>query len=99
MSLAALLDRLESEVPSVPLASEPEGTAKHLHNQAGSLGSLSSLREQDKSEVRRLWLIRHQDGRLISHSFCPPASRDEVSGWYPLALSIDPEDEEDEGGW
>ena len=99
MGLSALLDRLESEVPSVPAVSEPEGTAKPLHNQAGSLGSLSSLREQDKSEVRRLWLIRHQDGRLISHSFCPPASRDEVSGWYPLALSIDPEDEEDEGGW
>ena len=97
MSLAALLDRLESEVPPVPLVREPEGTAKPLHNQAGSLGSLSSLREHEGAEVRRLWLIRHQDGRLISHSFCPPASRDEVSGWYPLALSIDPEDEEDDG--
>lgn len=93
MSLAALLDRLESEVPSVPLASEPEGTAKHLHNQAGSLGSLSSLREQDKSEVRRLWLIRHEDGRLISHSFTPPATWREVRGWYPRALSVEVEDE------
>ena len=97
MSISALLDRLESEVPSVPLVSEPEGTAKPLHNQAGSLGSLSSLREHDRSELHRLWLIRHHGGRLISHSFCPPASRDEVSGWYPLALSIDPEDEEDDG--
>ena len=93
MSLAALLDRLESEVPSVPLASEPEGTAKPLHNQAGSLGSLSSLREQDKSEVRRLWLIRHEDGRLISHSFTPPATWREVRGWYPRALSVEVEDE------
>ena len=93
MSLAALLDRLESEVPSVPLASEPEGTAKHLHNQAGSLGSLSSLREHDKSEVRRLWLIRHEDGRLISHSFTPPATWREVRGWYPRALSVEVEDE------
>ena len=89
MSLAALLERLESEVPSVPLASEPEGTAKPLHNQAGSLGSLSSLREQDKSEVRRLWLIRHEDGRLISHSFTPPATWREVRGWYPRALSVE----------
>ena len=97
MSLAALLNRLESEVPSVPLASEPEGTAKHLHNQAGSLGSLSSLREHDKSEVRRLWLIRHEDGRLISHSFTPPATWREVRGWYPRALSVEVEDDEGHG--
>ncbi|MBP8197044.1 MAG: hypothetical protein KAX64_00625 [Chromatiaceae bacterium] len=34
---------------------------------------------------RRLWLIHHQDGGWVSHSFCPPASEAEVSGWYPEA--------------
>lgn len=38
----------------------------------------------------RLWLIRHADGRLISHSFTPAASRQEVEGWYPEALSAEP---------
>lgn len=43
------------------------------------------------------WLIRHADGRLISHSYTPhPASREEVSAEYPDAVSIEPEDEDDE---
>ena len=41
---------------------------------------------------RRLWLLRHADGRLISHSFCPPASLEEVRAWYPDA-TIEPEAE------
>ena len=35
----------------------------------------------------RLWLVRHPDGRLVSHSFCPPASEAEVRAWYPQALT------------
>ena len=41
---------------------------------------------------RRLWLLRHADGRLVSHSFCPPASLEEVRAWYPDA-TIEPEAE------
>ena len=39
----------------------------------------------------RQWLVRHQDGTVRSHSFCPPASRQEVESWYPDARSIEPE--------
>lgn len=46
------------------------------------------------SEPRRLWLIRHPDGHFESHSFCPPATLTEVRGWYPDALSIEPEEPE-----
>ncbi len=42
-----------------------------------------------ESEPRRLWLIRHDDGRLVSHSFTPPATDAEVRGWYPGALAIE----------
>jgi len=48
-------------------------------------------------EVHRLWLIRHEDGRLISHSFTPPATWREVRGWYPRALSVEVEDDEGHG--
>jgi len=91
MGLSALLDRLESKVPPVLSVREPEGTANPLHNQAGSPGSLSSLREQDKSEVRRLWLIHHADGRLTSNSYTPPATLEEVRRLHPLAREIEPE--------
>jgi hypothetical protein len=40
----------------------------------------------------RLWLIRHPDGSVRSHSFTPPASRAEVEAWYPGALA-EPEDD------
>jgi hypothetical protein len=39
----------------------------------------------------RLWLIRHADGRVVSHSFCPPATETEVRAWYPQAIAIEPE--------
>jgi len=41
---------------------------------------------------RRLWLVTHLDGRSVSHSFTPGATLTEVRGWYPDALSIEPED-------
>lgn len=40
---------------------------------------------------KRLWLVRHPDGSVGSHSFCPPATRTEVSAWYPDAI-IEPEE-------
>ena len=40
---------------------------------------------------RRLWLITHPDGRLVSHSFTPEAALAQVRGWYPDALGIQPE--------
>lgn len=39
----------------------------------------------------RHWVIRHGDGRLVSHSFTPPATESQVRDWYPLALTIEPE--------
>lgn len=44
----------------------------------------------DACHPRRLWLIYHPDGRLISHSFTPAASREGVLGWYPEALGTEP---------
>ena len=38
---------------------------------------------------QRLWLVRHHDGSVVSHTFCPPATRAEVYGWYPGAKIID----------
>ncbi len=46
---------------------------------------------------RRLWLVHHADGRWLSHAFTPPASREEVAGWYPLALELEPEDDATNG--
>ncbi len=40
----------------------------------------------------RLWVIRHDDGRLVSHSFTPPASERQVRAWYPDSLTIEPEE-------
>ncbi len=44
-----------------------------------------------RSQAHRLWLIHHADGRLISHSFTPPATEAQVRSWYPNALIIEPE--------
>lgn len=50
----------------------------------------------DPAPPRRLWLIRHQDGRLVSHSFTPPATLAEVRAWYPKTRAIEVEDDCDE---
>ena len=39
-------------------------------------------------EPCRFWLIRHLDGRLMAHTFTPPATEAEVCAWYPQALTI-----------
>ena len=39
----------------------------------------------------RLWLIRHGDGRRVSHSFTPPATERQVRAWYPDSLTVEPE--------
>jgi hypothetical protein len=46
----------------------------------------------DTDPPRRLWFVRHPAGALYSHSFTPPASRAEVSAWYPGAY-IEPEND------
>lgn len=51
--------------------------------------------DSDGREARRLWLVRHQDGSLWSHSYTPPASLEEVLCLHPAALVIEPEPEED----
>ena len=107
MSLSALLDRLESEVTSVPAGRVPERTVKSMHNQCGSPSSPGSLeyldmpgsvipRDElnDRQEVPvRAWLIRHADGSLISHHFIPPATESEIRAWYPQAISVEVEEQ------
>ncbi len=75
--------------------------ARFLHAVRGHKGALLALLTapaanagacEAPAEPRRLWLIRHADGHVESHSFCPPASLTEVQGWYPAALAIEPED-------
>ena len=46
---------------------------------------------------RRLWLIRHAGGEVVSASFTPPATLPEVRAWHPGALSIEPEEDDTEG--
>ncbi len=41
---------------------------------------------------RRLWLIRHGDGSLWSHSFTPPATLAMVQALHPEALEIEVEE-------
>lgn len=43
-------------------------------------------------QPHRLWLVSHPDGRVVSHSFGPPATADQVQAWYPDAKAIEPED-------
>ncbi len=69
--------------------------------EAGSPPSLALLTEAPATQAppRRLWLVTHADGRLVSHSFCPPATEAELWAWFPEALAIEPEEdtpEEDE---
>ncbi len=53
--------------------------------------ALVALLSSPEHRPCRLWLIRHCDGSLASHSFNPPATSTEVRSWYPTALSIEPE--------
>lgn len=39
----------------------------------------------------RIWMIRHGDGGLVSHSFTPPATERQVRAWHPDALAVEPE--------
>ncbi len=54
---------------------------------------LAYLAANDPAPVvaHRLWLIHHPDTGWVSHSFCPPASLEQVRAWYPMALTIAPE--------
>lgn len=55
-----------------------------------------STDERDE-QARRLWLILHDEGRLISHSFTPPVTLDELIDWYPdSAIWLVPDDGEEE---
>ena len=50
---------------------------------------VSLLSEADSA--RRLWLVALPTGERFSSSFNPPATPGEVRGWYPTALSVEPE--------
>lgn len=50
------------------------------------LATVATVATVASPEARyRLWLIHHRDGRLLEHSFTPPATAAEVSAWYPGA--------------
>lgn len=73
--------------------------ALRVRGPADALAAWAPAIRESKAELvdlltpRRLWLIRHPDGRLVSHSFTPPATEDELRAWYPQALKIEPEPE------
>jgi len=58
--------------------------------------ALLELLSRPDPAPRRLWLVTHPDGRRVSHSFTPPATRAEVEAWYPGA-SAEPEPDPHEG--
>ncbi len=58
--------------------------------------ALSDYLQQPPASAHRLWIVHHGDGRWVSHSLTPDASREEVAAWYPLALSIEPEEQADD---
>lgn len=97
MSYIDRLKTLNSEkcLPSL-LSKLPKGGESQPKGAFDSFDSSLSAHFQkieplnDEDTPRRIMLIRHADGRVISHSFTPPATRQEVEGWYPEALSVEP---------
>jgi hypothetical protein len=95
MTAAAMLER--AKVDGVTLALDDSGKLKVRGDEAAVARWLPQVRANKPalvlllSEPHRLWLVTHADGRRVSHSFTPPASRREVEGWYPGAV-IEQED-------
>jgi hypothetical protein len=56
--------------------------------------ALVELLSSAERRTYRLFLVRHPDGTLMSHSFTPRATLAEVRGWYPDAPSVEPGDTE-----
>lgn len=98
MGILNLLNRLQEAsqpVPSVLTLENQQGTEKNEMNQSSSRGSLGSRKKTagadnlGQGEAFRLWLIRHADGSLWSHSFTPPATEEEVRRLHPHALELE----------
>jgi len=96
--LVSLLSNAETEKnlerpghPSAKTDNTPRGAS------FGSFGTTTTGPIQNftgaepDSEPCRLWLIRHADGRYVSHSFTPPATLAEVRAWYPDAITTEPD--------
>jgi hypothetical protein len=43
-----------------------------------------------EADAFRRWLVRSPDGETLDLTYCPPATRDEVLGWHPGALTAQP---------
>jgi hypothetical protein len=78
--------------PSVESIETPQGGALDTLDTTPP-GPFQKISSTEQSPACRLWLITHADGRLVSHSFTPPATEDELRAWYPQALKIEPEPE------
>ena len=95
--MQSVLDRFLSPFLS-PGASQANSIPPAAPAAAGSEGDEAKAPAGDPAPppdpgTRRLYLIRHADGALASHSFTPGATPAEVRAWYPDATSIEPEDE------
>ena len=97
MSAAAVLAQLTEagvtlETDGDRLTASPAGrvTVAHRDLIRAYRPALVALLSSPEHRRFRLWLIRHPDGSLASHSFCPPATLPEVRAWYPGA-QIEPD--------
>lgn len=96
LSLSCARERESERLPLATLATlaTPQG------GEAGSPPRLALVAEVSDTRAaahRRLWLVIQADGRLVSHSYTPPATEAEVRSWYPEALVIEPAEDIPEG--
>lgn len=61
-------------VPAVPAVPALSGTAYPVPD---------GPEERTELRINNLWIITDGKGQTTSHSFTPPASREEVERWYP----------------
>ena len=78
-----------SKIAKIAASPDPQKDGHGLKN--SKIAKIAA--SPDLKTAHRLWLIRHPDGRLVSHSFEPPVTGTEVEGWYPDARSIEMEGE------
>ena len=88
LTLALVDDQISAQGPKSLLARWAPELRDH---KAELLAYLRDANDPAPEVAHRLWLIHHPDTGWVSHSFCPPASLEQVRAWYPMALTIAPE--------
>lgn len=99
MKPAALLAAIEAEGLTLSLEAgdlRARGPA-HVIRQWGAAIRAGKAGLVEIMTPRHRWLVTHANGLLVSHSYTPhPVSLAEVAAEYPDAVSIEPEDDDDE---